>query len=202
MTTSTTPSPRPRTCRVCGKKFYFNWLIMVGLLWCGILAFNFTATATGVVMVPSRAVVYVTAKDSGQRLANVGRVTFAEGTPPGQESASVFVDARHTGQTVLGIGGALTDAAAETFAKLPAAKQEEVIRAYFDPQKGIGYTLGRTHVHSCDFSSESYTYVQEGDRELNSFNISHDLKYRIPFIKRAMAAAPMNHSATRSTARA
>lgn len=194
MTTSTTPSPRPRTCRVCGKKFYFNWLIMVGLLWCGILAFNFTATATGVVMVPSRAVVYVTAKDSGQRLANVGRVTFAEGTPPGQESASVFVDARHTGQTVLGIGGALTDAAAETFAKLPAAKQEEVIRAYFDPQKGIGYTLGRTHVHSCDFSSESYTYVQEGDRELNSFNISHDLKYRIPFIKRAMAAAGGNFS--------
>jgi glucosylceramidase len=66
------------------------------------------------------------------------------------------------------------------------------LRAYYDPQSGIGYSLGRTHIHSCDFSSESYTYVKDGDKELKSFDIAHDLKYRIPFIKQALATAGTN----------
>jgi glucosylceramidase len=108
---------------------------------------------------------------------------------PTEQEQCVFVNLTTTFQTVLGIGGALTDASAETFYKLPKDKRQELIRAYFDPQNGIGYSLGRTHIHSCDFSSESYTYVKDGDKELNSFDIAPDLKYRIPFIKEAMAAA-------------
>src|SRR5207302_5247689 len=91
-------------------------------------------------------------------------------------------------QTILGIGGALTDASAETFAKLPPAKQQEILKAYFDSSTGIGYTLARTNIHSCDFSSASYTYVDEGDKELRSFTVNHDKQFRIPFIKRVIAA--------------
>ena len=47
----------------------------------------------------------------------------------------------------------MTDAAAETFAKLPKDKQQEVLKALFDPEAGIGYTLARTNIHSCDFSA-------------------------------------------------
>ena len=83
----------------------------------------------------------------------------------------------------------MTDAAAETFYKLPEGVRQKILTAYFDPQNGIGYTLGRTSIHSCDFSSESYTYVKEGDKSLDSFDISHDLKYRVPFIKAAMTTA-------------
>jgi glucosylceramidase len=101
----------------------------------------------------------------------------------------VFVDATKRFQTFLGIGGALTDAAAETYAKLPEAKRREFIKAYYDPKEGIGYTLARTNIHSCDFSSDSYTYVAEGDAELKTFSIDHDRQYRIPLIKDAMAAA-------------
>ena len=68
-------------------------------------------------------------------------------------------------------------------------KQREFLDAYFDPTKGIGYTLGRTNIHSCDFSSGSYTYVDEGDKELKSFSVDHDRQFRIPFIKQALAAA-------------
>jgi glucosylceramidase len=107
---------------------------------------------------------------------------------------AIFVDPSKTFQTVLGIGGALTDASAETFYKLPKAQQEEILKAYFDPQNGIGYSLGRTHIHSCDFSSESYTYVQDGDRELKTFDLAHDRKYRIPFIKSALATAGKDFS--------
>ncbi|HEU4607288.1 MAG TPA: glycoside hydrolase family 30 protein, partial [Chitinophagaceae bacterium] len=94
-----------------------------------------------------------------------------------------------TFQTFMGIGGALTDASAETFAKLPANKQEELLTAYYDKNKGIGYTIARTNIHSCDFSSGSYTYVQEGDSSLQSFSVQHDEQFRIPFIKKAIAAA-------------
>jgi glucosylceramidase len=90
---------------------------------------------------------------------------------------------------MLGIGGALTDASAETFAKIPRDKQQEFLQAYYDPKKGIGYTLARTNIHSCDFSSGSYTYVTDGDRDLKSFNVAHDRQFRIPFIKQAIAAA-------------
>lgn len=133
--------------------------------------------------------IYITARDTGQRLAKVDEVELAAGLPLVEKAADIFVDPAKTFQTVIGIGGALTDASAETFYKLPADKQQEILRAYFDPQEGIGYTLGRTHIHSCDFSSESYTYVTNGDAKLDSFDISHDLKNRIPFIKAAMAEA-------------
>ena len=92
-------------------------------------------------------------------------------------------------QTYFGTGAALTDVSAETFAKLPKNKQDEFLTAHFDKEKGIGYTIARTNINSCDFSSDMYTYVKDGDKELSSFNISHDLKYKIPFIKRAQVAA-------------
>src|SRR5580698_9274029 len=122
--------------------------------------------------------IYLTARDTGQRLARAEDEELADSSPVGEKEEYIFVDPAKTFQSVLGIGGALTDASAETFYKLPAAKQQEILRAYFDAQTGIGYTLGRTHINSCDFSSESYTYVKEGDRQLDSFDIAHDLKYR------------------------
>src|SRR5439155_8744436 len=122
------------------------------------------------------------------RLTPTDTLVFKPPEPISEGKVYVFVDPRKTFQPFIGIGGALTDAAAETFAKLPAARQDELITAYYSADRGIGYTLGRTNIHSCDFSSESYTYVAEGDKDLSSFSIAHDLRYRIPLIKRAMAA--------------
>ena len=86
----------------------------------------------------------------------------------------------------MGIGGAITDASAEVFAKMSKNKQEEFLNAYFSKEKGIGYSLIRTTIHSSDFSSESYTYVNEGDKDLSTFNINHDKKFKIPLIKKAI----------------
>ena len=133
--------------------------------------------------------VYTTADNSSHRLSATDTLAFKHLGQPLETQICVFVDPAKTFQTILGIGGALTDAAAETFAKLPPAKQQEILSAYFDASNGIGYTLARTNIHSCDFSSGSYTYVNEGDKELQSFSVSHDRKFRIPFIKQALAAA-------------
>jgi glucosylceramidase len=133
--------------------------------------------------------VYTTAENTDHRLSPSGTVKFKPMAQPLETQICVFVDPAKTFQTVLGIGGALTDSSAETFAKLPAARQREILDAYFDPVKGIGYTVARTNIHSCDFSSGSYTYVDEGDKALKSFSIAHDKQFRIPFIKQALATA-------------
>ncbi len=136
-----------------------------------------------------RAIVYTTAESTSFRLTPTDTVTFTPSEPTSEGKVYVFVDPRKTFQSLIGIGGALTDAAAETFAKLPAVRQEELIAAYYGRDRGIGYSLGRTNINSCDFSSDMYTYVTEGDSALSSFSIAHDLRYKIPLIKRAMAAS-------------
>ena len=133
--------------------------------------------------------VITTAADSDLRLSSRGSLSFKTYKPPLETEPCIFVDPSNKFQTFTGIGAALTDASAETFALLPKDKQQELLTAYFDPQKGIGYTLARTSIHSCDFSSGSYTYVKDNDKELASFSVAHDEQYRIPFIKQAIAAA-------------
>lgn len=133
--------------------------------------------------------VYTTEQGSDSRFKDAGPLSFSAKAQPGETEVSIFVDNAKKFQTMLGIGGALTDASAETFYKLPVAAQQEFIKACYDKVSGIGYTLGRTNIASCDFSSESYGYIKEGDAALATFDISHDQKYRIPFIKAAMVAA-------------
>jgi len=133
--------------------------------------------------------VFTTAKDTDLRLTQTGEGAFVPGEQPSESEVSVFVNPAVRFQHFLGIGGAITDASAEVFAQLPAEKQSELLRAYYSPDDGIGYTLARTTIHSTDFSSESYTYVEEGDGELTTFSIDHDQEYRIPLIKKAIEAA-------------
>ena len=133
--------------------------------------------------------VYATTQGTAQRLSAGPDLAFQPTGQPLETQVCVFVDPGHSFQTMLGIGGALTDAAAETFAKLPKPRQQELLRAYYSPQDGIGYTLARTSIHSSDFSSGSYTYVADQDESLKTFSVKHDEQFRIPFIKQAMAAA-------------
>ena len=157
----------------------------VGLL---LLLASRPAAAAALQLPGKRVLVYTTAESTSFRLTPTDTLAFRPSESTSEGKVYVFVDPKKTFQPFIGIGGALTDAAAETFAKLPAARQDELIAAYYSADRGIGYTLARTNIHSCDFSSESYTYVTEGDKDLTSFSIAHDLRYRIPLIKRAMAA--------------
>ncbi len=133
--------------------------------------------------------VYTTAQGSPQRLALTATVSTGAGAQPPEGEVSVFVNPALRFQTLLGIGGAVTDASAEVFAKLSPAKQEELLRAYFDPARGLGYSLLRTTIHSSDFSSASYTYVKTGDAALASFDVAPDRRYRIPLLQRALKTA-------------
>ncbi len=130
--------------------------------------------------------VYTTAKDFNEKLKLNTDYSFKLKCISSESDIEIFLNPEKKFQEFMGIGGAFTDASAENFAKLPQDAQEELIQAYFDSTQGNGYRLGRTSIHSCDFSSESYTYVEDGDASLKSFSIEKDRKFRIPFIQEAI----------------
>ena len=134
-------------------------------------------------------IVYTTADSTNLRLTLTDKLYFTATKQPVETEISVFVKPTKTFQKFIGIGGAITDASAEVFAKLSPAKQAELLTAYYNKDNGIGYSLLRTSIHSSDFSSGSYTYIAEGDKELKTFSIAHDQQFRIPMIKRAIQIA-------------
>ena len=119
-----------------------------------------------------------------EKLQDKGLVKFEKMAQPKETDACIFVDPDFKYQKLIGIGGAITDASAETLYKMPKAKQKEILEAYYG-KNGLGYTIVRTNMNSCDFSSESYTYVKDGDVSLKSFSVAKDEKYKIPMIKEA-----------------
>ena len=93
---------------------------------------------------------------------------------------NIFPDVRY--QEILGFGGAFTESSAYNYSLLSDEGKQAFIKAYFDKKEGIGYTFGRTHINSCDFSIDEYINVVDGDETLESFNIERDKKYIIPFL--------------------
>eukprot|EP00933_Yihiella_yeosuensis_P048491 TRINITY_DN4472_c1_g1_i1.p1 TRINITY_DN4472_c1_g1~~TRINITY_DN4472_c1_g1_i1.p1 ORF type:complete len:507 (+),score=119.32 TRINITY_DN4472_c1_g1_i1:80-1600(+) len=93
-------------------------------------------------------------------------------------------------QTITGFGGAFTEASGKVFKQLSSDQQKQMIEDYFGPS-GNHYTLGRTHINSCDFSVDSYSYDDvDGDMLLQQFNsnLTRDTEALIPLIKAAQQA--------------
>ena len=103
----------------------------------------------------------------------------------GVERGTVNVYEECAYQEMLGFGGAFTESTAYNYSLMTKEQKEEFLTRYFDREKGLGYTFCRTHIHACDFSLSPYTYVEEGDMTLDTFDIERDRKYIIPLIKDA-----------------
>lgn len=167
-------------------------IITVALLAMTFLSFSQQTNKTKQVVFSTKnkmITVYTTAENTKLRLTQTDKLVFSGAKQPLETEISVFVEPKKTFQNFMGIGGAITDASAEVFSKLNKEKQQEFLNAYYDKEKGIGYSLLRTTIHSSDFASESYTYIAEGDKELKTFSIEHDRKYRIPMLKEAIKTA-------------
>ncbi|XP_054869331.1 lysosomal acid glucosylceramidase [Amphiprion ocellaris] len=94
-------------------------------------------------------------------------------------------------QKIRGFGGSMTDAAAINILSLSAASQEQLLRQYFSPE-GIGYSVVRVPMASCDFSTRLYTYADSpGDYSLDNFTLAaEDVQMKIPLLQRAQALSP------------
>jgi glucosylceramidase len=120
-----------------------------------------------------------TARDSDHRQARIE----APAPAPSGTGAMLSCGKEAAGPAIVGFGGALTESAAHVLAQLPKAKREEVLRSYYDPATGIGYTLARTHIGSCDFSLSSWSLDDTADdRSLRHFSLAPMRKAQLPLI--------------------
>lgn len=91
-------------------------------------------------------------------------------------------------QELEGFGGAFTEATAHTYQGLNQEAKEELVTSYFS-ESGLKYNLCRIPIHSCDFGLGNYTYIEEGDKELETFSLAHDEVEILPLIKEAQDCA-------------
>ena len=127
-----------------------------------------------------------TAKDTADRMSKKEELYLT--SIESRNQTIIEIDESREYQVMEGFGGAFTEAAADTFYKMSSQKRKEILEAYFCPDKGLNYSLCRTHINSCDFSLGNYSYDEiEGDAELKYFNIGRDYKLLIPMIKEAMS---------------
>ena len=76
--------------------------------------------------------VFTTAENTNLRLTQTDKLSFSSSKQPLETEICVFVEPTKTFQNFLGIGGAITDASAEVYAKLSKEKQQEFLNAYYD----------------------------------------------------------------------
>ena len=132
--------------------------------------------------------IYTSARDTGDSLAKSSTAFSDEGS--WRENDLVCVEDDFEYQTIHGFGGALTESAAVTWRKLPAAERRKAVRLCFDPAKGLGYTLARVHMNSCDFSLGNWSCDDTPDDfALKNFSIAHYREAILPLIEAAQSAA-------------
>jgi len=128
-----------------------------------------------------------TARDNGHRLE------VLPAPEPAAASASegaLVVDPSQSFQEIVGFGGALTESAAWALSQLPAETRAEVLRRYYDPKEGIGYTLARTHINSCDFSLSMWALDETpGDYDLHDFTLEPMRRWVMPLLHEANSAS-------------
>jgi len=128
--------------------------------------------------------VILTSKETDDRLQVQDDIFFSEKNEDKQVDIIIDQDKRY--QEIIGFGGAFTEAAAYTLSRISKKKRQEVIDSYFSTEDGLNYNLGRVHIQSCDFTRGNYTYVEENDKELETFDISHEKQWVLPLIKDAI----------------
>jgi glucosylceramidase len=139
-----------------------------------------------------RIMVVQSAENTQDRLTRKEDDFFAADDGEGENS---FVNVYHDilDKEIEGFGGAFTEAAANALDRMSLDRRSEILEKCFDPDKGIGLSLCRTHINSCDFCLSNYSYDDvDHDIDLKSFSIERDKKSLIPFILDAMKANGAN----------
>jgi glucosylceramidase len=118
---------------------------------------------------------------NGNKLAEISEFETSE------HPSKIQLNPEKTFQTITGFGGSFTESSAHLLNRLSKKNRDTILNAYFS-EDGANYTLTRTHISSCDFSLNNYTYAPIADDiELKHFSIEEDKDDLIPMIKDAMA---------------
>ncbi|CAI5736794.1 unnamed protein product [Hyaloperonospora brassicae] len=136
-----------------------------------------------------------TTSEAGDRLAYT--VVDIDASTVGEPTYTINVLAQF--QTMLGFGGAFTDAAAINLYKLVPELQEVALSQYF-ADSGLQYNMARVPIGSTDFSKRTYTYNEQADDfAMTNFTIASDkapLSNKMDLIQRARSMANLTFFAS------
>ena len=125
--------------------------------------------------------------DAGDRMAEKPAINF---TPAEWNGPAIAVDDSRRFQTMEGFGATFNEAGLMCLNRLAPERQEQILKAMFDPVSGAGFTLMKSPLAACDFAASGpmYFYTEvPGDTELKHFSIERDLRPTglVTFIRRA-----------------
>ena len=92
-------------------------------------------------------------------------------------------------QKILGFGGAFSESSSYIITKFKEDTQNEFIKDYFS-EDGLAYNFARVQINSSDFSLETYSYLDNKNKDLSNLDMSRDEKYIIPAINLAQNVNP------------
>jgi len=113
-------------------------------------------------------------------------------TPSGTPTpAAVEIDPARRFQSILGFGGAFTDASCYLFHQMPQATRHALLEDLLGPT-GLRLSVGRTCIGSSDYSRTAYSFDDSPtpDPELTHFSIDHDRAYILPTLREAFQVNP------------
>lgn len=116
----------------------------------------------------------ITSSKAGKRFDIINLSTF-----PNKSSSSsalpdrwIKVDANRRFQTIIGFGGALTDATSLLIDKMSLAMRHYAYTSYVSPELGAAYRLFRIPLGGSDFSEAPWTYQEEPIDDMQLANIT------------------------------
>jgi glucosylceramidase len=136
----------------------------------------FCVPAVAPLLEAQTAKLYVSSK-AGARLTTQQDLNLSDVKP--SAGATFQIDDTVKLQKMHGFGASIMEAGIMTLNTLPSEKQEEVLRALFDPQDGAGFSAMKTPLAGTDFQSAGpwFTYDDmPGDVELKHFSVDRDFE--------------------------
>ena len=109
----------------------------------------------------------------------------------GESNSVVELNAAERFQTILGFGGAFTDASCSLFSQMDSGQRQALMDEFFGPQ-GLRMSMGRACIGSSDYSLNAYTYDDSPipDPNLTGFSVAHDRDYILPVLRDALHINP------------
>ncbi len=110
---------------------------------------------------------------------------------PGIDGATVEIDATQRLQSILGFGGAFTDASCYLFSRMEPTARRQLLEELVGPS-GLRLSVGRTCIGASDYSRTAYSFDDSPtpDPELKNFSIAHDREYILPMLREAQQINP------------
>ena len=133
--------------------------------------------------------VWLTKADKSKLLSPQSNVNFSSDT--GTNDHTINVNENITYQKMDGFGASLTDSSAYLIQnKLSAEARDTLMTNLFDKTNGIGISLLRQTIGSCDYSRNQYSYDDmpsgQTDDNLTNFSIDHDTADIVPLLQQAL----------------